>query len=103
MTAPRSASGEPTIRIHGDAPAIVCGECGFRTARIASVIDVHGDDAGTVVVCLPCQERERVRAASAARRAAARATAPSAGGGRPPSHPRRPTAHGNQTQIPHPR
>ncbi|EHR60971.1 hypothetical protein SaccyDRAFT_2079 [Saccharomonospora cyanea NA-134] len=67
------ASGERSIRFHGDAPAIVCGECGFRTARVASLLDSAGRDAGTVVVCVACQERERAHAASAARRAAERA------------------------------
>lgn len=68
-----SASGAGSIRFHGDAPAIVCGECGFRTARVASLVDPAGKAAGTVVVCVACQERERAHAASAARRAAERA------------------------------
>ena len=63
-----STAGDKRVRFHPDAPAIVCGECGFRTARIASLIDTDGEETGTVIVCLPCRERERARASVAAAR-----------------------------------
>lgn len=65
-----STSGDTTIRFHSDVPAIVCGECGYRTARVASLVDPAGAVVGTVIACLPCRERERARAAAAARLAA---------------------------------
>lgn len=73
-----STAGDKGVRFRPDAPAFVCGECGFRTARIASLIDTDGQEAGTVIVCLPCRERERVRVstASTARRTTIRRPAP---------------------------
>ena len=76
MTAESSASGDSSIRFHRDAPAIVCGECGFRTARVASLVDATGEDTGTVVVCVPCREHERARAAAVTRRAGNRVGRP---------------------------
>lgn len=65
-----STSGDTTIRFHSDTPAIVCGECGYRTAKVASLVDATGETVGTVIACLPCRERERAHAANAARMAA---------------------------------
>ncbi|PRX43434.1 hypothetical protein B0I33_11552 [Prauserella shujinwangii] len=52
------ASGT-TIRFT-EAPAVVCGECGYRTARVAELTDESGHTTGSAVVCLPCRERERI-------------------------------------------
>ncbi len=79
-----STSGDTTVKFRPDAPPIVCGECGFRTARIAALLDPSGAETGTAVVCLPCRERERARTAGAAGAAATAAARRAAG--RPAHH-----------------
>lgn len=96
-----SRHGDTTITFHPDVPAIVCGECGFRTARIASLTGTEGQPTATVIVCLPCRERERVHTATSRARAAGRAVVP--GQRRAPGLPVRGSATARQRCAPPPR